>query len=508
MLEPTLNNIPLDVFRIICQCLDMRRIATLICVDKALRGIIFHNLDNIFDEIGKRDSDEPKQYLFHSISSFDRGSYYRNRFILVNKTLKYITNYGRYEDVIISDTEKFLQNISKINPSECHLFYLSNKQVNDVITLNGGYTPPKEKNLKLAIVCNQKNYIYEHKKDIPCFYYDDFEFSMCIAIQRESLELLNLLLEGLSENVGANKVGLTILNSMPSVLGSAVRNRDLRYMSMILNAGNPPAYTFATDCRCEYAIYSSNYEALIKLLRLGFKFIRCNDDSYYRVKNWVHNKRYSSPILMYSEELPKTREKNVLYLLKTNQDTIQAYPFFDTNEFRTINGKFNQRLPTFPKNKGEVIQILDTISPHLAHEIKILCNYTSLSPRLRGIVELMLSQYELKEGSQSLWTGVKTFFTPNTPRVESPQDYKAQLRVSDILFHIVVTGIYSTKKLDELSSVERSALLDNTSPLTRIYQLLFLEIQKLREKEDQVAKQALQENTNFEQLQLTPKVMQ
>jgi hypothetical protein len=90
--------------------------------------------------------------------------------------------------------------------------------------------------------------------------------------------------------------------------------------------------------------------------------------------------RGHSRILMYSKELPKTREKNVLYLLKTNQNTIQVYPFFNTDEFKTLGPEASQQLyaikdlPKFPENKpNEFVEISSTICPDLVNQIISIC---------------------------------------------------------------------------------------------------------------------------------------
>lgn len=83
-------------------------------------------------------------YLMLSFPDSNLESY-KNSYILVGKRLKYITFAGQYEDKDVKreNIEKFLQNISKINPKNESKLHLSNEQANDLITLNGGHTRMK-----------------------------------------------------------------------------------------------------------------------------------------------------------------------------------------------------------------------------------------------------------------------------------------------------------------------------------------------------------------------------
>ena len=82
-------------------------------------------------------------YFLANLPPAEERLQYKNSYILVGASLHYITNDGTIEDVPITDSQLFLENIDKINltraPSKIYLYY---KDTQTLITSNGGYVPP------------------------------------------------------------------------------------------------------------------------------------------------------------------------------------------------------------------------------------------------------------------------------------------------------------------------------------------------------------------------------
>ncbi len=100
-------------------------------------------------------------------------------------------------------------------------------------------------------------------------------------------------------------------------------------------------------------------------------------------------------VLMYSGELPKTREKDALYFLKTDENTIKVYPSSDTDRVETLNQENYsallaiQELPKFPLNKGDNPT---EITGDLVDEIRLTCGgYTLTNMPAKEIKEIFQS---------------------------------------------------------------------------------------------------------------------
>lgn len=71
----------------------------------------------------------------------DRKSY-RNSYILVNKKLYYVHSNESVEEVTLRDSKKFFDDLLLINEKNEEKIYLSDELVQDLITANGGHSPP------------------------------------------------------------------------------------------------------------------------------------------------------------------------------------------------------------------------------------------------------------------------------------------------------------------------------------------------------------------------------
>ena len=105
--------------------------------------------------------------------------------------------------------------------------------------------------------------------------------------------------------------------------------------------------------------------------------------------------RYSH-IWMYSNKLPEIRDKDALYLLKPYNGDIQVYPFFNTEEFKTLNQKqydalvTTKNLPQFPGWMEDPIEI--TKDKHRA--------------LIDAITSIITEAVDMKEKLVVLWEGL------------------------------------------------------------------------------------------------------
>lgn len=92
---------------------------------------------------------KPKMFDLYCMSFFPEINLdsYKNSYILVGNELKYIKLNGKYEkkSVPITNMDVFLSEISKFESIVIEKRHLSSKHIKDIITLNGGHIPQKQK---------------------------------------------------------------------------------------------------------------------------------------------------------------------------------------------------------------------------------------------------------------------------------------------------------------------------------------------------------------------------
>lgn len=112
----------------------------------------------------------PKQKMFdlYCMSFFPDINLdaYKDSYILVGNELKYITLNGKYEaaSVPITNMDVFLSEISNIDAIVIEKRHFSNKQIKDLITLNGGHTRPKIKKPSKKKVDESENKVNESEQ--------------------------------------------------------------------------------------------------------------------------------------------------------------------------------------------------------------------------------------------------------------------------------------------------------------------------------------------------------
>lgn len=97
----------------------------------------------------------------------EKPSQYKNSYLFIKQNdtqeLYYVMPSGKYEKVTINDFNVFAENINAINHNDETTLHLSEEQIKDIITSNGGHAPKLEyrwrqqaKNLKLTCEFKQK----------------------------------------------------------------------------------------------------------------------------------------------------------------------------------------------------------------------------------------------------------------------------------------------------------------------------------------------------------------
>jgi ankyrin repeat protein len=523
----SLEPLPSDIFRTICQHLNLPNIDRLTQVNSSLRKTIMN--DDIF---WKHEFTRQFPHLFDKAT---RQGEPKSWYVVFKKS--YLDEYGFNDPDVnvrknayrkaalftaakIGDAAEF----KKLHPKEFKLWGERPDGLPSCVTLcdKSGYScyywlyknghqaisddifsdvvpllqleGKQQQILTLVILLNQHAYLKQHAED---FLGSDPNFP--VAAQLGSLELVTLLFEKFPESTDWSYLAFICAASRGNTnIAKFFHEKSVEFTNAEKN--NPKDelkkyYEHAIHKALQEAISNGHKETVNCLLEIYQKnWFTLNYKKDSTVQNFYGD---LNPCFLLSYAALQADPDYVTMLLnagighaENHSDTSPIRHAVFAGNYETFIALLKNDVHKYTKNQNFQRILSDGISAtnKLRHnDYTKLKNWLAKTPltgelHMRALVELIGYQYELEDEMQKNTLSKLASSFSNVFSSSSKIEKTVEHKVCDMLFD-VLTRKHSTKILDELNSAEKGALEKKGSRLADIYQNLLGEIQKIQQEE-------------------------